>query len=232
MIFHVSTAEGAAVIRRARGRGHQDLRRDLPAIPLPDGKDDLDKPGLERREMDVLAPDPHGRRIRRPSGARSSSAISTPSRPTMRPMPTTPPASSRPARTRPSNRSPTALPGLEARMPLLFDAMVSRGRLGLESFVDLTATAPARIYNLPKTKGSVAVGYRRGSSRSGTLTSTSPSPTPPSTTVTGFTPFAGRTVQGLAGDRAAPRGDRRSGGNAEGQRRNRPLARQARRRCM
>ena len=50
------------------------------------------------------------------------------------------------------------LPGLEARLPLLFDAMVTRGRLGLEKFVELTSTAPARIYGLYPRKGVLAVG--------------------------------------------------------------------------
>src|SRR4029453_9427619 len=50
------------------------------------------------------------------------------------------------------------LPGLELRLPLLFDAMVSKGRLGLEKFVELTSTAPAKIYNLHPRKGSIAIG--------------------------------------------------------------------------
>ncbi len=55
------------------------------------------------------------------------------------------------------------MPGLETRLPLLFDALVSRGRpefegRGLESFVQLTATAPASIYNLPG-KGALLPGY-------------------------------------------------------------------------
>jgi dihydropyrimidinase len=50
------------------------------------------------------------------------------------------------------------MPGLELRLPLLFDAMVSKGRLGLEKFVELTATAPAKIYNLHPRKGSIAIG--------------------------------------------------------------------------
>ena len=33
------------------------------------------------------------------------------------------------------------MPGLEVRLPLLFDAMVSQGRMGLSKFVELTATA-------------------------------------------------------------------------------------------
>ena len=50
------------------------------------------------------------------------------------------------------------LPGLEARLPLLFDAMVSKGRLGLNKFVELTSTAPARLYNLHPRKGSRSIG--------------------------------------------------------------------------
>ena len=50
------------------------------------------------------------------------------------------------------------MPGIEARLPLLFDAMVSKGRLGLAKFVELTATAPAKIYNLHPRKGSIAIG--------------------------------------------------------------------------
>src|SRR5437667_12365699 len=49
------------------------------------------------------------------------------------------------------------LPGLETRLPLLFDAMVSKGRLGLTRFVELTASAPAKIYNLAK-KGAIVIG--------------------------------------------------------------------------
>ncbi len=50
------------------------------------------------------------------------------------------------------------LPGLEARLPLLFDAMVTKGRLGLEKFVALTATEPAKIYGLHPRKGDIAIG--------------------------------------------------------------------------
>ena len=52
---------------------------------------------------------------------------------------------------------PNGMPGLHVRMPLLFDAMVSKGRLGLAKFVELAAEAPARIYNLAN-KGMIAVG--------------------------------------------------------------------------
>ena len=49
------------------------------------------------------------------------------------------------------------LPGLETRLPLMFDAMVSRGQGGPVAFARLTADAPARIYGL-KSKGRIAPG--------------------------------------------------------------------------
>ncbi len=49
------------------------------------------------------------------------------------------------------------LPGLETRMPLMFDAMVSKGRGGPEAFVELTAAAPARLYGLAH-KGAIDEG--------------------------------------------------------------------------
>jgi dihydropyrimidinase len=87
------------------------------------------------------------------------------------------------------------LPGLEVRLPLLFDAMVSKGRLGLEKFVDLTATAPAKIYNLHPRKGSIAVGADADIAiwdpeREVTLSDAMMHD------LTGYTPYAGRKLRG------------------------------------
>jgi dihydropyrimidinase len=48
--------------------------------------------------------------------------------------------------------------GIELRLPVLFDAMVSQGRMSLTDFVRLTATEPAKLYNLHPKKGTIAVG--------------------------------------------------------------------------
>lgn len=53
---------------------------------------------------------------------------------------------------------PNGAPGLEDRMGLLFDAAVARGRLSLNRVVELTATAPARIFGLFPRKGTIAPG--------------------------------------------------------------------------
>jgi dihydropyrimidinase len=55
-------------------------------------------------------------------------------------------------------RMPHGLPGVETRMPVAFTALVKNRGLSLQHFVDVFATAPARINGLP-TKGSIAVGF-------------------------------------------------------------------------
>jgi dihydropyrimidinase len=50
------------------------------------------------------------------------------------------------------------LPGIELRMPLMFSEGVGKGRIDLQRFVDLTATAAAKIYGLYPRKGTIAVG--------------------------------------------------------------------------
>ena len=50
------------------------------------------------------------------------------------------------------------VPGLELRLPLLFSEGVSRGRIDLQRFVSLAATAAAKIYGLYPRKGTIALG--------------------------------------------------------------------------
>ena len=53
---------------------------------------------------------------------------------------------------------PNGIPGIETRMPILFSEGVSKGRIGLERFVALTATNPAKLFGLYPRKGTIAVG--------------------------------------------------------------------------
>lgn len=56
------------------------------------------------------------------------------------------------------NRIPNGAPGLETRLELMHDAAVLQHGLSLHRFVDLVATAPARLFGLFPRKGTVAVG--------------------------------------------------------------------------
>jgi dihydropyrimidinase len=94
----------------------------------------------------------------------------------------------------PFNRIANGMPGLELRLPLMFDAMVSNGRLGAQKFVDLTATAPAALFGLAD-KGRIEPGAdadivlwdaaRRVTFGADDLHD-----------ATGYNPYAGRSVTG------------------------------------
>ena len=54
---------------------------------------------------------------------------------------------------------PNGIPGVETRLPILFSEGVSKGRISLNRFVELTATNHAKIYGLYPRKGSIGVGF-------------------------------------------------------------------------
>jgi dihydropyrimidinase len=156
MVFHVSTAEGADAVRRARQDGVKLFAETCPHYLLLTAEE-LDKPGLDgaqwlcspplrqaadqealwtalaRGDLQVVSSD-HA-----PYRFDASGKLSAGPNPTFKQI-------------------ANGLPGLEVRLPLMFDAAVTQGRLGLERFVELTSTAPAKLYGLYPKKGALAVG--------------------------------------------------------------------------
>ncbi|MDA0764023.1 MAG: dihydropyrimidinase [Proteobacteria bacterium] len=53
---------------------------------------------------------------------------------------------------------PNGIPGVETRLPILFSEGVSKKRITIERFVELTSTNPAKMYGLYPQKGSIKVG--------------------------------------------------------------------------
>lgn len=53
---------------------------------------------------------------------------------------------------------PNGIPGVEARMPILFSEGVKKGRIDLNRFVALTSTNHAKTYGLYPRKGTIAIG--------------------------------------------------------------------------
>lgn len=53
---------------------------------------------------------------------------------------------------------PNGIPGVGARLPILFSEGVVKGRISMESFVAVTATNAAKTYGLYPRKGTIAVG--------------------------------------------------------------------------
>jgi dihydropyrimidinase len=53
---------------------------------------------------------------------------------------------------------PNGLPGVETRLPVIFDRFVANGRITPERYVAMVATNPARLNGLYPRKGTIAVG--------------------------------------------------------------------------
>ncbi|HXX11313.1 MAG TPA: dihydropyrimidinase [Burkholderiales bacterium] len=56
------------------------------------------------------------------------------------------------------SKIPNGAPGLETRLPLVFDGAVRNHGMSLNRFVELTSTAPAKLFGLFPRKGTIAVG--------------------------------------------------------------------------
>jgi dihydropyrimidinase len=193
MIFHVSTAEGAKVIRDARGQGLKVFAETCPQYLFLTAED-LDKPGVDGAKW-MCSPPP--RRVTDQEALWQALALDDLQTISSDHAPYRFDESGKLSAGPNPNFKQIAngLPGLELRLPLLFDAMVSKGRLGLEKFVELTATAPAKIYNLHPRKGSIAIGADADiaiwdPAREVTVSDAMMHD------LAGYTPFAGRRLRG------------------------------------
>jgi len=193
MIFHVSTAEGAAVIREAQGRGAKVWGETCPQYLFLTAAD-LDRPGLEgakwccspplRTVADQEALWAALRRgdLQTVTSDHAPFAYDETGKLSAGPNP-------------PFKAIPNGCPGLQMRVPLLFDAIVSKGRMDVTDFVRLSATAPAHIYNIADRKGAIAIGRDADivlwdTERTVQLSDDMVAD------ATGYTPYAGRTVTG------------------------------------
>ncbi|WP_395172856.1 dihydropyrimidinase [Roseibium alexandrii] len=152
MIFHISTKEGVEIVRNAKARG-ANIHAETCTHYLFQTEEILDRPDSAKflcsppqrlkedqdalwaalgQELELVTSDHAPYRMDESGKFRHGSDAPFP-------------------------KIANGQPGLELRLPLLFDAMVSSGRGGLAKFVELTSAAPARIFGL-KTKGSLGIG--------------------------------------------------------------------------
>ncbi|EBA07853.1 dihydropyrimidinase [Sagittula stellata] len=157
-IFHVSCAEVAEEIARAQARGVKVWGETCPQY-LVLSETDMDRPGLEgagfmcspspravedqaglwnmirRGVIDVISSDHSAFNLEGPQGKKSGGPDT------------------------PFSKIPNGVPGVGARMPLVFSEGVSKGRITLDHFVRLTATNPAKLYGLAPRKGDISIGF-------------------------------------------------------------------------
>jgi dihydropyrimidinase len=155
-VFHVSCAEVAEEIARAKARGLKvwgetcpqylaltDAHMDRPGFegakfmcsPAPRGAEEHERMwGMIRRGvLDVISSDHCGYSYEGSAGKGQN------------------------GRDVPFRDIPNGIPGLAARLPIVFSEGVSKGRISPNEFVALTATNPARLYGLSG-KGTLAIG--------------------------------------------------------------------------
>jgi dihydropyrimidinase len=155
-VFHVSCAEVADEIARAQARGLKVWAETCPQYLVLD-EADMDRPGFEgakfmfsppprtagaadglwehirRGTLDVVSSDHSGFSFLGPLGKRSNGEHA------------------------PFRDIPNGIPGIGARLPILFSEGVAKGRITASEFVRLAATRPARLFGLAQ-KGRIAPG--------------------------------------------------------------------------
>jgi dihydropyrimidinase len=197
MLFHVSTAEGAGIIRRARGEGLKVYGETCPQYLLMTATD-LDRPGQTGAKWMCSPPQRGPQDVKALWHALALGDLQTVSS-DHAPFRFDATGKLRAGPEATFKQMANGMPGLEERLPVLFDAMVSKAAPAdrddaLMAFARITAGEPARLYNL-KGKGAIAVGAdadlaiwdpraRR------TLDDDE------AASLAGYTPFAGRTVKG------------------------------------
>lgn len=156
LIVHVSTAEAARTIRKARDRGLRIHGETCPQY-LFLTREDLDRPGADGA-MFCCSPPPRDEADQEAMwlGLRNGtfevfSSDHAPYR-----FDETGKLSAGPNPT--FKQVANGVPGIELRMPLLFSEGVGKGRLTLQEFVALTSTNAARIYGMHPRKGTIAIG--------------------------------------------------------------------------
>jgi len=155
MLFHISTAEAAALVRDARSRGVPIWAETCPHYLFMTA-DILDQPGLNGAKWMCSPPQrtvPDQDALWGALDAGDLQLVSSDHAPYRYDETGKLSAGSNAG----FHEIANGLPGLETRLPLMFDAMVTKGRLGPEAFAQITATAPADIYGLSQ-KGAIAEG--------------------------------------------------------------------------
>jgi dihydropyrimidinase len=156
-IFHVSGAQSGEEVARAQARGQKAWAETCTQY-LVLGETDMDRPGFEGAKfmispalrqpadrealwqfirdgvIDIVSSDHSPLRFDDPRGKKQHGEAA------------------------PFNKIPNGVPGLAARLPILYSEGVAKGRIDLRTFVSIVSTNPARRFGLAPRKGAIALG--------------------------------------------------------------------------
>ena len=156
-VFHVSCAQAAEEIARAKARGVKVWGETCPQY-LTLTRDDLDRPGLEGAKF-MFSPAPRDASVRdalwRDIKARTLDIVSSDHSGFCYEGPLGKRIN---GDNPPFTKIPNGVPGIGSRLPILFSEGVVKGHISLGEFVALTATNPADLFGLSPRKGRIAPG--------------------------------------------------------------------------
>ena len=154
-VVHVSCAEALDAIRRARSRGMQAYAETCPQYLLL-SSEEYEREGFEGAKF-VMSPPlretRHQQALWEGLARGEVQVVATDHCPF---------CMDRPPHKRVGqedfSKIPGGAPGVETRLPLLWDAGVRAGRIDAHRFVEVTATNPAKLLGLWPRKGAIAIG--------------------------------------------------------------------------
>jgi dihydropyrimidinase len=152
-IVHLSAAEALEMVTQARDRGLPAYAETCPQY-LFLSYDNYEEPGFDGAKY-VMSPPLRGKethdRLWRGLASNDLQAVSTDHCPFCM-------KEQKELGRDDFSKIPNGAPGIETRMSLVFDGGVRTGKIGLNRFVELTSTSPAKIFGLFPRKGTVAPG--------------------------------------------------------------------------
>lgn len=156
LIVHVSTPEGAALVQNARAQGAQIFGETCPQY-LFLTRTDMDLPGMQGAQFMCSPPlrdKPTQDALWQHVRAGTFDVVSSDHSPYRMD------GSGKLAHgtAAPFTVIANGMPGIGARLPLLFSEGVGQGRLTLQDFVALSSTNAARLYGLLPHKGTLSIG--------------------------------------------------------------------------
>lgn len=156
LVVHMSAAPAVEAVARARARGVKIYGEAMPHFLLLD--DSLyKKPGTEGMKWVITPPlRPKGHQEKLWDNVRAGNLCTVgsdhcafPYKDKIRLYET---------RGKTFQMIPHGAPGIETRLPLVFSEGVSKGRISLQKFVEITSTNPAKLTGLYPRKGSLGIG--------------------------------------------------------------------------
>lgn len=157
MVVHVSNREAMEEIRRARQRGLKIFGETCPQY-LVLTEDDLDGLNMEGAKY-VCSPPPRDRDSQKACWEGLQQEVFSVFSSDHCPFRYDDPQGKLTPKGRTSFRwVPNGIPGVGARLPILFSEGVMKGRIDINRFVALTSTNHAKTYGLYPRKGTIAVG--------------------------------------------------------------------------